>query len=311
MPPIPNYLEKLDNKIRVVGASKFLKESHLKSGYSFREATQLLNLKKNYYRDHMATESNLSINFLKLFSNRIDSGIFETIYLSDKIVLTAGSKKVLIPKAIDSKLAYFIGYLQGDGCLTSDKKVIIFCDEYVEQMEHIDGLSKELFNVSGKIRKEKSTLSDKIIPSLYIRSFVLNSFIHTVFGINRGIKENLKIPLLIKNNKELLKPYLAGLFDADGTLPKEPGEAKQLFIDFSSKDKEFIDEIKEALSLFGIETLRAYERKSRSPFSDRLCITYEIRIRKKGMLLKFLQAINFYHPNKAVRAKKMIKLLDR
>lgn len=288
MVSIPNYLEKLEDKIMVLGVSRILKESHLNSGLTCRQVGNLLSLSRDYYQKHLTIKSHCSIKFLKSFSKNIDPTIFDKIYASENIAFTARNKKVFLPKRVDSKLAYFVGYLQGDGCLTSDKKQICFSDEYIEQINKINSLSEKLFGVSGHLHKKKSDLSNKRIPNLEIKSIVVNSFLHTVFGINRGVKKNLKIPQLIKKNKRLLKHYLRGLFDADGTLPRDPQSAKQLFIDITMKDKSIIKEIKDSLLLFNIETLKIYKRVAKSPSSDFVSKTYELRIRKKEMLLKFL-----------------------
>ncbi|MCX6803450.1 MAG: LAGLIDADG family homing endonuclease, partial [Candidatus Diapherotrites archaeon] len=116
----------------------------------------------------------------------------------------------------------------------------------------------------------------------------MNSFLNSVFEVNRGTKRNLRIPKLIRGNKDLLRHYIAGLYDADGTLPKHPREAKQLFLDITLKDKEFIEEIQLVLTEFGIKTLKLYERFSKSPQNDSVSSTWEIRIRRQADILKFL-----------------------
>ena len=311
MVPIPNYLEKLDGNVMILGLKDMLKESHLKTGLNYRQAGELLNLSESFYRYHLQNKPHAKIEFLKRFSEKIDSNIFNKIYAKDVLEFTAKKKKVILPKEISPDLAYFFGYLQGDGCLTSSKKEVCFDDEYIEQINKINELSQKLFGVSGHIREKRSPIAIKGSLNLEIKSVVLNSFFNRVLGINRGIKKNMKIPKLIKENKALLRVYIAGLYDADGTLPKEPEQAVQLFIDITMKDREFIKEIKEALLNFGIETHKIYERIAKSPNSDFISKTHEIRIRRKAMLLKFLQEISFYHPNKAIRVRKMMDLLDR
>ncbi|MFH1256838.1 MAG: LAGLIDADG family homing endonuclease [Candidatus Diapherotrites archaeon] len=309
MAKLLDYYEELDSNVMIFGIAKILKESHMNSGLTCRQAADLLNISKGYYHRHLTTKPCCSIRVLKSFAKNIDSSIFSKVYALDNVEFTGKNKKVHLPKQLDPNLAYFIGYLQGAGCLTSDRKRVIFSDEYKEQLEKVNSISEYLFGLSGKIISVKSTLSKRFIPCLPLRSIVVNSFLHNIFGINRGVKENLRIPGLIKNDKSVLKYYLAGLFDSDGTLPKNPKKAKQLFIDLTFKDKKFIEEIKETLLNFGIETLKIYKRVAKSPSSDRISDTYELRIRNKEMLFKFLQNIDFYHPNKAIRSRKMIELL--
>ncbi|PIN85848.1 MAG: hypothetical protein COV47_00065 [Candidatus Diapherotrites archaeon CG11_big_fil_rev_8_21_14_0_20_37_9] len=310
MIPIPNYIEKLDNNVMIIGINDILQKSHAKSTLKYNEAGKLIGLSESYYRAHINYKPHASIWFLKLFSKKIDPEIFNKIYQKENIEFTAKTKKIKLPKKITPELAYFLGYLYGDDCLTSCKKQIIFSDEYLTQIMTIERIAQKLFDSAGYIREMNTTISLKPHYNLEIKSSVLNSFIHKVFGINRGIKTNLKIPVLIKKNKTLIQYYISGVYDADGTLPKNPEKAVQLFIDITMKDKKFIKEIKEELLGFGIETLKIYKRIAKSPTSDFLSKTYELRIRRKSMLLKFLQEINFKHPNKAIRAEKMIKLLS-
>ena len=307
---IPNYIEKLDDKICVVGIHNILKESHTKSGLSCRQAGNLLSLSRDYYQKHLTIKPQCSVKFLKDFEKNIDTNIFNKIYEKEELIFTAKKKHIRLPKEVDPDLAYFIGYLQGDGCLSSDGKYVLFTDEYKEQLEKINDISEGLFGVRGIFLQKESRISHMPVDNLQIGSVVLNSFMNMVFKINKGEKNSLSIPALIKQDEQLLRHYLSGLFDADGTLPKEPKKAKQLFIDITMKDKGLIEEIKESLQTSGIETLKTYERHAKYPNSDVISRTYELRIRRKAMLLKFLQEISFYHPNKAIRAGKMLKLLS-
>ncbi len=193
--------------------------------------------------------------------------------------------------------------------MTADGIQVRFTDEYVEQIQKMSALSQSLFGLSGKIRLTLSPLSGNRTPNLEIRNRVLNTFFHVVFELPKGRKKDLKIPSLIKRDPVLLKPYLAGLYDADGTLPKNPRACKQLFLDITLKDRSFIEEIQRVLATFGIETLKIFERVKKFPIGGFVSKTYEIRIRKKRMILKFLQTIGFCHPDKQKRAKQLLELM--
>ena len=49
----------------------------------------------------------------------------------DYVIVPSKWKIVKLPKLITPKLAYFVGYLQGDGCVESNKRRINFTDEYM------------------------------------------------------------------------------------------------------------------------------------------------------------------------------------
>ncbi|MDD9954141.1 MAG: hypothetical protein OXR66_07445 [Candidatus Woesearchaeota archaeon] len=221
-------------------------------------------------------------------------------------VLFSKWKKVKVPTKLTPKLAYFVGYLQGDGSIESNKKRIDFSDEYKSQIERMNELSKELFLIGGKICEKRSALSKKPCYRLDIGSKVLNAYLHIVFSINRGVKKDLQIPPVMKRNKVILKWYLAGLYDADGTLPKNPKTCKQAFVDITMKDRAFIEDINKQLARFHIKTLPIYCRKAKYPGSDKISTTWEIRIRRREMIQKFLRRVGFAHPNKRVRMQALL-----
>jgi intein/homing endonuclease len=240
MVPIPNYLDKLDGGVRVCGVYPILQESHAKTQLTNKEVGKKMGVSTAYYYDQLTTKKVVSIRFLKMFKKHVDSEIFDKIYDQKDILFTAKKRKVNLPREIGPELAYFYGYLQGDGCLTSDKRGMTFTDEYPEQIQKINELSMKLFGFNGLIYSRMSANALKPYYHLEIKSVVVSSFLHHILGINRGIKSNLHIPTIIAKNEELCKYYLAGLFDADGTLPKNPEKAKQLFIDITMKDRGFI-----------------------------------------------------------------------
>ena len=202
-----------------------------------------MSVSSDYYREQLHNKRAVSIGFLKKFARSIDVDIFDKIYSRQTLFFTAKKRRVRLPKEVSNDLAYFYGYLQGDGCLTLDKKGVVFSDEYLEQMERINELSGKLFGFHGKIYPKMSKISLKPSYQIEIKSVVLNSFFYHVMGINRGIKKNLKITELLMHDDIILKSYFSGLFDVDGTLPKNPEKAKQLFIDLTMKDEKFIHSI--------------------------------------------------------------------
>lgn len=305
---LPNYVPKLNKKILVVDFDKVLLTEHRKSGLSYKEAAQKLDTTPANYSHYLRGRTACSIAMLKKFCKLYKVNLFDKVF-NESFAFTSRCKTINLPREITPELGYYVGYLQGDGYLGSDGIRFGFIDEYLSQMKKIKGMTIELFGKRGTVHEVTSKLSKKPYYRLEVKSAVISSFLNVVFGVPRGIKQDLKIPPIIMQNKEVLKHYLAGLYDADGTIPKTPKKAKQLFIDITLKDKEFIKEIKAALQTFGIETLKIYKRCSTSLSKDKPSITWELRLRRKGFILKFLQEISFYHPDKARRAKSVRKLL--
>ena len=141
---IPNYLEKLDDNISICNVSSFLEESRKKARLTYADISRLTGFWQDHYRQRLK-KSSFTIKFLKDFQRQVDSTIFEKIYASPDLILTARTRKVRLPTIVTKDLAYFFGYLQGDGCLTSDKKGICFADEYFDQIEKINCLSETMF----------------------------------------------------------------------------------------------------------------------------------------------------------------------
>src|SRR3989344_1864378 len=137
MVPLLNYLPMLDDKVFICGVSKILWQSHAKSGLNCRQAGKLLGFSRDYYQKHLTRKPICSMKFLKGFQKHIDQQIFDKIYSLEKLQFTAREARAFLPKILSAELAYFTGYLQGDGCLTSDEKMVCFSDEYIEQIEQM------------------------------------------------------------------------------------------------------------------------------------------------------------------------------
>ena len=219
-------------------------------------------------------------------------------------------KNFIIPSHLSEKLAYYIGYLQGDGCLESNLKRIDFTDEHLEHIHLLNDFTYDLFNVTGNVREIYPKLGKKAVYTLEIGSVDIHRFIRSVFKVPVGVKQNLRIPPVMLQNKEILRWYLRGLFDSDGTLPKDASTVKIPFVDITLKDKTFIEQIQSALRLFDIQTLKPYKRVAKSPHSDTISETWELRIRRKDQMLRFINEIGFFLAAKARRTELLLKRLN-
>jgi len=297
---IDNFLLKLDEKIKIIDKSKLILELDRK------KVKDLITNRE--YRSYLKENKNPPLKvvkkFLKLYPNLIED------YYYKSLEYTARNKKVRLPIYLNPKLSYLIGYLHGDGYLTSDKKTYGFIDECKKQLENINLINYTLFGNLGKIRFQKSQISNLDFPHLEIRQFVVNSYFFNVWNITRGIKKEFIIPKLFYKNKEILRWYLIGLFDAEGSLPKKVENVKQIFIDLGMNNKEFIYEINRILNeIFDVKTLKIQQKYSTSPTSSKITTTWEIRIRKYSEISKFLKEIGFHHYEKQIRACKLAKYL--
>jgi len=305
---IDNFLCKIDENIKIIGLNKVINKQRRKFKTNYITISKILDYNNSSCRHFLQNKKYPPIQFLKKLNN-FDKRLLNLIY-NMNTTFSARTDEVRLPKILNPKLAYFIGYLQGDGFLGSDRNTYGFSDENKEHLLYINELNYELFGKKGRVRFNYTKLSKTPVPYLEIRQYVINSYLHNVWGIPKGFKQDLYVPDIMYKNKKIMKWYIKGLFDADGTLPKNPAKAKQYFIDLNMRDQKFIEEINNILeNIFYINTLKIYKRVAKSPCSNNISITWEIRIRKHSEIRKFLKEIGFYHIDKQKRMEKLIKLL--
>ena len=306
--PLPNYLPQLDERIKVQGFHAVLLEQHRKTKATMRAVSKLLGVHEVTYQLYLTGKNRPDFKMLKKLSQVYGTDLFQ-IAFDGNYAFVVKKKVVNLPRELTIDLAYYVGYLQGDGYISRYDRHIGFCDEYKAQMEKIDGLTRKIFNIQGVLKSQMTVLSKKPCYKLTVNSMAVNSFLSEVFGINKGVKKDLKVPRILFENEELLRNYVSGLYDADGTLPKNPAKAKQLFLDITMKDKQFIEEIQCILGSFGITSLKLYERRTHSFVGNPDSPSWEIQIRRKKEIQHFLERIGFKHPDKSRRAIEVMAML--
>lgn len=302
--PIENYLLRLREDIKIGGISSFLKERHKKNFKTYNLGATNLEISESFYRGIISGKMPLPIWVLKKMA-KTDQDIVNRIYNSD-YYLTIRSNKDVLPKFFSPILAYYIGYLHGDGHVDSNGKRVSFFDKDVSQLEVLSKLTEILFNVKPRLHFGKS------VPNLDIGRVTINSFLSEVLGINRGKREKNKIPRDLIKNKDLVKWYLGGLFDAEGCMPLNPKKKKEIYIDIAMKDVNLIEGVKRLLKRhFNISCYGPYKKLARNPHTSVITIESELKIRKHAEIEKFLKTIEILHPDKIRRKNIILKLLDK
>ena len=305
---LDNYILRLRKDIKIIGASNLLKNWHSHSLNTYQSASKKIGLSESFYRAFVTGRLATPLWALELIY-KIDAKLIDEIYHSN-IYFTARNKKDVLPKSINPKMAYLIGYLHGDGHIDSNGKRVSFFDKYIGQLDLINKLIKNLFNVDGDIYVRKNNLLNREAPTLDVRRVTVNSFLSEVIGIKRGKRESNKIPFIIKQNKILLKWYLCGLFDAEGAMPLNPKKKRDVYIDIAMKDKELIHSIKLVLEKeFDIHLYGPYVRIAKNNKIKNTTIESELRIRKLSEIEKFLTLIGTIHPDKVRRKELMLNLI--
>jgi len=218
--------------------TQFLKFIKKKTKHSWKKIAYFLRVSRSmiyfYLNEHSKLPFDHYVKLCKLAKTKKKN--IKTVEIKNK------EEKIKIPH-LTNKLAEFIGALAGDGHLSKvSYEVSITVDKNLDKdySDHIIYLYKYLFNIKAK----KYIQQNKV--KCYASSKKLIEFLTKQYAIPRGKKkEKLHIPEKIKLNENLLKSYIRGVFDTDGTIHRH--HKKDAMLGLISRDKKFIEELKIAL----------------------------------------------------------------
>ena len=171
--------------------------------------------------------------------------------------------RAIAVERLDTELAYMLGALTGDGCLTFRNRVILSTAD-----THLVDRFRALADRFGLkvFRNGAGRPYDYIIASAQLYQLLLT------VGMSRGKAAEKRIPAaVLRAPREIVRAFLQGLFDTDGTVEKRGG-----YPSLCSASKQLIDEVQVVLLNFGIlaakRTRQVLYRGDRRPY-------YEIEIR--------------------------------
>jgi DNA-binding transcriptional regulator WhiA len=161
--------------------------------------------------------------------------------------------KTLIIKEVketNENLAELLGILAGDGHLSNiNHEISVTCHrkddkEYI--LNHVSRLFRDLFEVNVKIKEQDHNNTIKSV----VNSKMLSLFLTSKFKIPKGKKKgSLRIPKQILKRKKLLRSYIRGLFDTDGSFYLR--RKTSMVVSIASRDPPYLDEVKQALMFLG------------------------------------------------------------
>ncbi|MFH1276330.1 MAG: LAGLIDADG family homing endonuclease [Candidatus Woesearchaeota archaeon] len=224
----------------------FMRLVKKQSNLSWNSIANSLNLTRGMVFHYLSAKSKIPLtNYLNLCSiAKIKSKKQPLLEIKNK---TEAIKKV---SEKNEKLAELLGALAGDGHLSHiNYEIAITCDlikdnDYITN--YIAPLFRNLFNVNSKIKEHHYNNSIKCV----INSKKLQEFLVKSFGIPIGKKKgNLHIPDKVFSDKNLLKNYLRGLFDTDGSVYLK--RKNSLVVSIISRDKNHLNEVKEGFIKLG------------------------------------------------------------
>jgi hypothetical protein len=159
--------------------------------------------------------------------------------------------------SIDENLAEFLGFLSGDGCITTKYSTVVSCDatsDYRYIHETVFPKFQKLFGLTPTIRKVNRNLLQCRVYSKKLFLFLSNKL---DFPIGKK-KDRIRIPGFIYENNSLAISFLRGLFDTDGGFHRHnPFSSK---VEFTSYSRRFRDDIAKLLKQLGFKPVKIKTR---------------------------------------------------
>jgi ribonucleoside-diphosphate reductase alpha chain len=122
-----------------------------------------------------------------------------------------------LPPILDEELAFFLGYLIGDGFVTAkdgDHRVGVSVTHHSYLMQEMPALLERLFGVRvNRQQKPDDGSVTLVIDNRAVKDFLMSN------GLAKGRSRSAEVPRLIRQSPpEIVGAFLRGLFEADGSL---------------------------------------------------------------------------------------------
>lgn len=212
---------------------------------------------------------------------------------------------VKLPIVLDPRLAYFLGYMYGDGSLKNIFKTyfghgryehsILVCDEFEITMTYlIKPLMKSLFNLDVSVKNGEE------LGCYYIRvtSKIGYRFLSQIFGFPIGYKNEISIPeIIMQAPSEIRRWFISGVFDSDGStriMENRLGKTPSFRLQLKMKSKTFILQIQEML-------LEDFRINMTGPYTDEGKYWYILGAKGVSLIANYRKL--FIHPIKEWRLR--------
>ena len=200
------------------------------------------------------------------------------------------------------KTAYIAGLVASDGHLRKDDR-----NKEIEIATSNREFSEMIKNILSKVSKNKVySRKNKTAYVVCVADKNLHQLLNEKFRIPVGKKSDILVPPEISEREEI-KFFLRGFFDGDSTIHTRKMRNKKVpRIRVMSTSSEILIWIKEQLENFGINSGSLFEDKPHG-FGKKICYRLEIY---GSAVKKFYENINYFHPEKSKKIKKLIFLLE-
>lgn len=222
----------------------------------------------------------LGLAYQTVFSRLNKLGIKTIPYLKKNYT----NKRTLKTSIYSEDLAEFIGIMCGDGHI-SDEQVFVFlgnkADGYADYVQY---LFKSIFGYDLKRGKRENNY---IVLYLGFRELV--KFLMKMGLVKDKVKEQLKVPKWVFDNKIFMKAFIRGLFDTDGLVYRLRWGSQ---VSFCNRSVPLLKGTRKMLRLLS--------------FHPSKISIYNLYLTRKSDLKKFLNEIGSSNPTKFNKLKNWV-----
>ncbi|WP_456422287.1 ATPase, T2SS/T4P/T4SS family [Thermococcus sp.] len=208
-------------------------------------------------------------------------------------LISVNSKPVRIVREVNEKLSYAVGVILGDGYISSNGYYVSATfDDSSYMSAFISALSEFLPESEPEIKRNNG------YTVLTYGSKIFAEFLHRAFGIPKGRKEKIDMPDLVLSNDDLLRYFIAGLFDADGYVD-EKGPAVIL----TTKSENLARKVWYALQRLGI--VSTVSRVKNRGYKEG--VIFRVTVRGVDDLIRFNRSVPLMHSRKKAKLEELIR----
>ncbi|EEB73584.1 Type II/IV secretion system protein kinase [Thermococcus sp. AM4] len=208
-------------------------------------------------------------------------------------LLSINSKPVKLVREVNESLSYAVGVLLGDGYISSNGYYISATFDDESYMKAFTSAISEFLPESEPQVKRESAYT---VVTYGSRPFA--EFLHRAFGIPKGRKESLDVPDLVLSNDDLLRHFIAGLFDADAYID-ENGPAVIL----TTRSENLARKVWYALQRLGI--ISTVSRVKNRGYKEG--VIFRVTVRGVEDLIRFHRSIPLRHSRKREKLEELIR----
>ncbi|MGI9084128.1 MAG: adenosylcobalamin-dependent ribonucleoside-diphosphate reductase, partial [Aeromicrobium sp.] len=195
----------------------------------------------------------------------------------------AGDRTIEVPETVSPELAELVGYFMGDGSLHAKGIRLCVSDTDLDVIERLRVLSKELFHLEPHVEAKQGYQQVTLQSVRLARWWKAAGFAKVLPGVDhtgKGWTPRIPSAILETNDSEVYASFVAGLFEADGTvLDKVPS--------LSTASESFAAEVRTLVLALGMATT------TRETVSGWGGPVYQVRLRDIDHALRFDERVGF------------------